>query len=751
MRNLVLLFLCLFFTLTTRAQNPVLSFVIDSQTVSEASVSYQIAVSISSPNANPTSVGIYVAGGNAVAGTNYTYSPSTITFPASSSSVQYVTVQVIDDSIPDGSQWVTFGFDTVSATNNATIGSPGTFTLVMTDADTPKISFRSTRYTTPEDTTPINIGVSLNRGVRDTTKVYVLLLPTGTTAVDSVDFTFNDTMLVWPPDSAGTINVSIPLINNPFYERDRTVQLGAYFPTNNAVVVTDSSTFTLDIKANSDYTLPNCSDLFFGQYVEGYNLDRAVQIYNPTDVTIDLSVYSILISYSGGSYMTQYNLSGTIEPKGVYVVSNDNARAGILAYANATSGLIDFDGTDAVALLHNTDTIDIIGQLYVIPPSPGFIVGNACGMGNTHQHTLIRNYFDYAGDTSWARAALTWDVYRAELIDSLGFHHTDTCGGIRPIATIRFLTAYDTVSPAPQPPWDILMVIAEVNNPTGDTVDFAMAYNDSLSTAKRGLAYDYQFINDLISSPPGISYDTGYVYILPSDLVSPVKTVYLEFTDLPCNAKAIADSVHIIYIVNSNIYNVSFLGAAYSYPKNAGLVEIPITIDEYASEPTTVDVTLSTGSAVLGQDFLFNDTTVTFPAYSVDTQGVWVTIINNSLFEVNRQANFNLSNPSNGAVLGISGFTLTIINDDSLSGITPIDDGGISIFPNPVNNVISVKTDDELDNVIISDLLGNLVMKIDKLSQGNSNLDVSRLSSGMYFINLQRNGQLLTIRFAKTN
>ena len=67
----------------------------------------------------------------------------------------------------------------------------------------------------------------------------------------------------------------------------------------------------------------DCSELFFSEYVEGVSLNMALEIYNPTPNTIDLSAYS-LERYANGSatVSSSLNLSGTIEPFNVWVITN---------------------------------------------------------------------------------------------------------------------------------------------------------------------------------------------------------------------------------------------------------------------------------------------------------------------------------------------------------------------------------------------------------------------------------------------
>jgi hypothetical protein len=725
---------------------PAFSFVLTSETVSEGIGTYSIAVFPTGADTKPDSVDINVVGGNAAFGTNFTYSPVTLVFPPNQTFEQLFTVTVIDDSIEDGTKSVVFKL--TNPTGGTTIGTNAFDTLIMTDVDTPIISLTSNGVQASEDTGNVNVGVNLNRGVRGTTTVQVNLLPDGTTAVEGVDFIFNDTTLVWPADSDGVLNAVIGVINNSFYEHSRTVEVGITTATNGGIV--EDTTFTLTILANSNDSLPGCSNLFFGQYVEGSGSNKALQIYNPTAVPINLGVYSIVESVNGGATMTAYNLSGTIAPQGVYVIANPNASTGILSVANATSSFINFDGTDALALLHLTDTIDIIGQLYVNSGSDGWAVG----AGSTVQQTLIRNYYDHAGDTSWANAQLTWNVYPVDMIDSLGFHRSESCSGGVPVATVRFLRSSDTIE---QVDTSVNWIIAEVNNPTGGTVFYVMAFDPNTSTAVDGVdengITDFHYSNRGYFAPPGLSYDTVlYFDIFTNALITPPKTVFFRLINLSSNLVAIPDSTYTLYLINHNKFIVSFLGAGYSYPKGSGLVEIPVVTSTFSSQLTTVDITLSIGDAILGQDFLFDDTTVTFPAFSTDTQGVWVTILNNNVYEVNKQANFNLSNATNGAILGISGFTLTIINNDSLAGGTAdvSIDNNLKVFPNPVSDNLLIQTDQVLSNVELTDVLGNRIANLGLFQKGTSNIDVSSLPSGIYFLNIMQGDQIYSRRFLKT-
>jgi hypothetical protein len=66
----------------------------------------------------------------------------------------------------------------------------------------------------------------------------------------------------------------------------------------------------------------DCADLFISEYVEGWSNNKALEIYNPTSSTIDLSEYMVIRFPNGSTSVTTANmvqLTGTIAPYDVHV------------------------------------------------------------------------------------------------------------------------------------------------------------------------------------------------------------------------------------------------------------------------------------------------------------------------------------------------------------------------------------------------------------------------------------------------
>lgn len=70
----------------------------------------------------------------------------------------------------------------------------------------------------------------------------------------------------------------------------------------------------------------DCSKIFISEYVEGWSNNKALEIYNPTNQTVDLSQYFVARYSNGSSSATVANavqLSGTIAPYDVFVAVLD--------------------------------------------------------------------------------------------------------------------------------------------------------------------------------------------------------------------------------------------------------------------------------------------------------------------------------------------------------------------------------------------------------------------------------------------
>jgi uncharacterized protein len=160
--------------------------------------------------------------------------------------------------------------------------------------------------------------------------------------------------------------------------------------------------------------------VIISEYVEGSSTNKAIELYNPTDTTIDLYAqdYRIDIFFNGSpSATTSIELTGVIDAEGTYVISDDGAAAVVLATADQTTGSSLFNGDDTIVLFRGAEVIDAIGQI-------GYDPGSQWGEGDlsTQDHTLRRLLDVTTGDTDpYDDFDLSqWEGFPQDSFDGLG-------------------------------------------------------------------------------------------------------------------------------------------------------------------------------------------------------------------------------------------------------------------------------------------------------------------------------------------
>ena len=196
----------------------------------------------------------------------------------------------------------------------------------------------------------------------------------------------------------------------------------------------------------------NCSDLFFSEYVEGYGQNKAIEIYNPTSATIDLSIYKVE-RYSNGSTNSTgggvASLTGMLASGDAFVLTNgDTDTTGQFGYCDmALYSLGDMstgpypspmhmNGDDAIVLSKDASIIDVIGRIGEQPSSGAWTDDAASGfqMGSwwTAQHTLVRKRAVLLGDANGIdlfNPSVEWDSLVVGTWSNLGSHTCDCIDG----------------------------------------------------------------------------------------------------------------------------------------------------------------------------------------------------------------------------------------------------------------------------------------------------------------------------------
>lgn len=136
----------------------------------------------------------------------------------------------------------------------------------------------------------------------------------------------------------------------------------------NVKIVANGNGGTVDPDPDPEPT-PSESDLFISEYAEGAGFNKYLELYNPTDETIDLSNYTLAMkNYSGSSDYSKPSgekkivLSGSLAPKTTIVYKHSDAALEVPSAVELSDDVMNFNGNDPILLYKNDVIIDRLGD-----------------------------------------------------------------------------------------------------------------------------------------------------------------------------------------------------------------------------------------------------------------------------------------------------------------------------------------------------------------------------------------------------
>ena len=228
--------------------------------------------------------------------------------------------------------------------------------------------------------------------------------------------------------------------------------------------------------------ITDCTDLFFSEYVEGWSQNKAIEVYNPTSATIDLSDYQVE-RYSNGTTNSSAGgitaLTGILASGDVFVLtSGETDSTSSFGYIDAIlfnmgdmaepvgsyPTPMHMNGNDAMVLTKNGEIIDVIGRVGEDPASGAWTDDAASGftMGSwwTSQHTLVRKNTVLYGDNNGLdlfNPSLEWDSLVVGSWNNLGTHTCD-CIGTSAVNDVKEVSY--VVYPNPANTGEVITIIA---------------------------------------------------------------------------------------------------------------------------------------------------------------------------------------------------------------------------------------------------------------------------------------------------
>ncbi|SHG72974.1 lamin tail domain-containing protein [Winogradskyella jejuensis] len=176
---------------------------------------------------------------------------------------------------------------------------------------------------------------------------------------------------------------------------------------------TGITTINVPVDGEVTATIPNCSELIISEYHEpqgaGTGNNKYIELYNPTNSTIDLTAYRIARYSNGGTLPNIANLSGTVGPYSTFLLSRNGAA--ITGDLVITGNALNFSGNDVMALQTiNGENIDVIG-----------FIGDG---SNFAQNTVLRRNQDVTIPTV-AYDVSQWTTAPVNDTSDLGLHVND--------------------------------------------------------------------------------------------------------------------------------------------------------------------------------------------------------------------------------------------------------------------------------------------------------------------------------------
>ena len=175
------------------------------------------------------------------------------------------------------------------------------------------------------------------------------------------------------------------------------------------------------VAISSLLALPASADIIISEYVEGGSYNKAIELYNTSNNTIDLSDYTLNIYFNGKTSASSIALTGTVASQQTYVLAHRDIASSASPDFNSTRIL--FNGDDAITLERNGNVIDSIGT---IGQDPGSQWGS--GLTSTKDNTMVRNSAVSTGDTNpfdYYDPSNEWTGFAKDDLSHLGSHTFD--------------------------------------------------------------------------------------------------------------------------------------------------------------------------------------------------------------------------------------------------------------------------------------------------------------------------------------
>lgn len=718
-------------------------------TVNENAGTATVSVSLANANSNATSVDVVVKGGSATAGSDYTFTSQTVTFPANSTTAQTFTIPIIDDINQENDETIELVLR--NNTNSSTINADSvlTITIPANDIAAPVVTISSADTINTSEGQSVVVTLSIANANTNATSVKLALKNTSTaTAADLSSFdATNGVTYTFPANSTASISDTINIVDDNIAELAENAVLVLRDATNSALIGSDSLA-TIIIATNDQPLMAH----FVG----------ATANANENAGTINVSVMAMATTTTGS---TSFDV----------VLKSSTATAGSDFNFSATTITIP-GGKDSTVVL----PINIINDTDVeTDENIVLVIRNITnnGMASDSIYTITIKSDDIASYSisqirendangvsllTGTKVNVKGIVYGVDMqgsATSLQYTLIDPTAGVGIFRSGANNPPPITIVPVEGDSASVWGTVAEFNGLTQINMDSIkiISSGNALKSPTVITSLGESTESNLVIFRNAVAVDTtantgsGTTVIIASG--TDTLTLRVD-ADVTLFGQALPAKFNVVGLGgqfdNSNPKNSGYQLLPRSAADVTAVIDPAVTLDSATysvSEATatkTVKVKLSTpsngtttvnigviGGTATSADYQFSATSVSF-AHGESEKSLDFSITNDATTETNETILVSLSNPVNATLGTPSSATLTIIDNDAI-GLNTNKVENLNIYPNPTKDILYLTASEKINTVNIINMMGQVVKSV-KVNANNTNINVEDLSAGIYSV-----------------
>ena len=294
-----------------------------------------------------------------------------------------------------------------------------------------------------------------------------------------------------------------------------------------------------------------------------------------------------------------------------------------------------------------------------------------------------------------------------------------------------------------------------INNPNANATSVIL----TLSDISASIGTDYNLTGNpvTVTFPAGSSANqTVSVTIINDANLELDETFNVSLSNATNNA-TITVSQEIVTITNVEIN--SYIGFWLSVDSVSETMPVySATLEMFSgtttTAPTSVDVSLVVAqtTATSGVDFIFNDTTVTWPAGPPNSQYAIFHLIDDALVESTEHFVLTLSNFTNNSALNTNlseSIQINIIDNDPNSAKEILNGNEVMLIPNPTNEKAILFTNGKFEFFEIRDSAGRIIQASNIHNQKTATIKLTDFAAGVYFVSVFNGNISETLKLIK--